>query len=132
MTSEADTRAPGRTVDVSPAALARIFPESGMTNPARPTSWVRRLTSRFRMRQRLIWTRLRFRFDDFRAIRLLCTGCRLRAKLMWVRLRYRGRLAKHAVRAAAETSTVTPSTRALIQSQTSPVDAARDLLENTK
>ena len=120
MTSEAEARAPERTVDVSPAALAQIFPGAGVTSPTRPVPRFRRLTSRLRMRLRLGWTRLRFRFDDFRAVRLFWTGCRLRAKLAWVRLRYRDQLAKRTDDSEAR------------QGQAVEEDAGRDLLENTK
>ena len=119
MTSEAKSRAPERTIDVSPAALAQIFPGTGTTSPERPPPWFRRLTSRLRMRLRLSWTRLRFRFDDFRAIRLFWTACRLRAKLAWVRLRYWDRLTNRDVADARH-------------NQAAEDDAGRDLLENTK
>ena len=119
MTSEAEARASERTVDVSPAALAQIFPGTGTTSPVPQATRLRRLTSRLRMRLRLIWTRLRFRYDDFRTARLCWAACRLRAKLAWIRLRYRDRLTKRDIAEARH-------------GQAPDDDAGRDLLENTK
>ena len=119
MTSETEARAPVRTIDVSPAALAQIFPGTGTTSPERPPPRFRRLPSRLRMRLSLSWTRLRFRFDDFRSVRLCWAAFRLRAKLAWVRLRYWGRLTNRDVADARH-------------NQAAEDDAGRDLLENTK
>ena len=94
MTSEVDLRAPERTVEVSETALAQIFPGMDLGAPSRPVSWLGRFASGLRIRLRLIWTRLRFRFDDFRALRLFWTGCRLRLRLLWIRVRYRNKLSK--------------------------------------
>ncbi len=120
MTPEAEPRVPERTVDVSPAALAQIFPGAGMASPARSASWIRRASSRLRIRLRLRWTRLRFRYDDFRTIRLYVTACRLRAKLAWMRLRYWDRFATRDDDAGVR------------HSQAVEEDAGRDLLEKTK
>lgn len=119
MTSEAKARAPERTIDVSPAALAQISPGTGTTSLERPPPRFRRLTSRLRMRLRLSWTRLQFRFDDFRSIRLCWAAFRLRAKLAWVRLRYWNRLTNRDIADARH-------------HQAAEDDAGRDLLENTK
>lgn len=119
MTTEAEAQAPGRTIDVSPAALAQIFPGAGTTSTARPASGFRRLTCRARMRLKLGWTRLRFRFDDFRSVRLCWAACRLRAKLAWLRLRHRDRFTRRDIAEARH-------------DQAAEDDAGRDLLENTK
>ena len=94
MPSDVNAEATERRVEVSPTTLARVFPEAGLTPPVQSPSRVGQLASRVRFRWKLIWTRVRFRFDDFRALRLFWIACRLRIRLIWMRLRHRDHLSK--------------------------------------
>lgn len=90
--TEAEPHAGERVVEVSREALARIFPEAGMSGPGPRGGRLGGLATSGRVRLRLIWTRLRFRLDDFQGMRCRWAGIRLRVRLLWMRLRHRGRL----------------------------------------
>lgn len=92
--TEVEPRARERIVEVSSQTLGRICPEAGGRDAPRGTSLVRRWAMACRVRFRLLWTRARFRYDDFRALRCLSARWRLRARLAWMRLRHRGRLSR--------------------------------------
>lgn len=78
-----------RVVEVSPGTLARIAPDAG-----RHASRLCCLRLGLRRYVRLAWTRARFRFHDFRALRLVTVSCRLRVRLIWLRVRHLGRLSR--------------------------------------
>lgn len=83
-----------RTLDVSPNVLARICPENGLASKVVRSSRLQRLTMAAKVRCRLFWTRVRFRFDDFQAIRCFVASKRLRLRLLWLKLRHRNNLSR--------------------------------------
>ena len=90
--TEAEPQAGERIVEVSPEALSQIFPESGHAAPGSAPSRTRRWGTATRVRLRLLWTRVRFRTDDFQGLRCGWAALRLRLRLIWMRVRHRGRL----------------------------------------
>lgn len=90
--TDAEPKAGDRIVEVSAETLSLIFPGGGPGTPKRPPSRFRRWWTDARLKLRLIWTRARFKNNDFQGLRCRWAAVRLRAKLMWLRIRHRGRL----------------------------------------
>lgn len=91
--TEAEVRGVERTVEVSPRVLALICPENrGLNSVAPSPSRLHRLGTGLRVRWRLLWARIRFRFDDFQTARCFAAGFRLKLRLLWMRIRHHNRL----------------------------------------